>query len=248
MANPWRLFRFRSLNSRFWQGFENSQFYCNLIQNLNDPFDCKVSWKDSLLRALSSSSVPPERRELLKMVLAAFMEQGPLLEAGICCFSSTMDNTLMWSHYADAHRGACLMYDIPAGYFSNKYEHPDSDGFFFVGGSRVYYSDNAFSDWLKTGNLNKPMMGFPVENTVSRIFCSKAKAWKHEQEWRLVTSTPGVLQFEPTHLTQVGFGLLTSDADRKRLAEVAKRNNPSVVLTQAVKSKSDDFKIEYVDV
>ncbi len=157
-----------------------------------------------------------------------------------------MDNALMWSHYADAHRGVCLMYDIPADYFRNKYEHPDSDGFFFVGGSRIHYGDDAYCDWLKTGNLNKPLKGFPVENAVSRIFCSKAKAWKYEEEWRLVTSKPGVLQFEPTHLTQVGFGLLTPDAERKRLGEVAKRNNPNVLFSQAVKSRSSVFKIEYI--
>ena len=30
----------------------------------------------------------------------------------VCCFSSELDEDLMWSHYADSHRGYCIQYDF----------------------------------------------------------------------------------------------------------------------------------------
>jgi hypothetical protein len=32
---------------------------------------------------------------------------------GVLCFSDSWDNPVMWSHYADRHRGICLGFDVP---------------------------------------------------------------------------------------------------------------------------------------
>ena len=32
---------------------------------------------------------------------------------GLLCFSKSWDNPVLWSHYADKHRGICLGFDIP---------------------------------------------------------------------------------------------------------------------------------------
>lgn len=245
----WTLFRFRPIDDWFWRGFERSEFYCNAPQNLNDPFDCRVEWKPALQRSLALASLTPGRRRILEAMLKAFDERDPRLNAGVCCFSATLDNALMWSHYSGSHKGVCLMYRIPSTYFNNKYP-PTSDGkgFFFVGGSQVFYGDSVFSDWLAAGDLFKPLPDAPIENAVSRIFTSKAKAWEHEEEWRMVTSEPGPLHFEPEFLAQVCFGLGTSAADRACITSIAKRHNPEVVLTEAVRSAKADFVIEYRDV
>jgi len=36
--------------------------------------------------------------------------------AGVMCFSSTWKNPVMWSHYADQHRGICLGFEVPDVY------------------------------------------------------------------------------------------------------------------------------------
>jgi hypothetical protein len=33
-------------------------------------------------------------------------------ESGVCCFSTTHSNPLLWSHYGDQHRGLCVGYDV----------------------------------------------------------------------------------------------------------------------------------------
>jgi len=34
----------------------------------------------------------------------------------VLCFSEKMDHPLMWSHYADKHKGLCLAFEIPASH------------------------------------------------------------------------------------------------------------------------------------
>ena len=36
-----------------------------------------------------------------------------LYERGVCCFSEKKDDILMWSHYADGHKGFCLEFITP---------------------------------------------------------------------------------------------------------------------------------------
>ncbi|NDP48093.1 MAG: DUF2971 domain-containing protein [Sulfuriferula multivorans] len=35
---------------------------------------------------------------------------------GLLCFSESWHNPVLWSHYADKHRGVCLGFDIPDEY------------------------------------------------------------------------------------------------------------------------------------
>jgi hypothetical protein len=63
----------------------------------------------------------------------------PIDGLGLCCFSRSIDNYLLWSHYADSHKGVCLGFDF-ARYFIKGYD---------VGGAQLLQYDNTafyFSD------------------------------------------------------------------------------------------------------
>jgi hypothetical protein len=44
----------------------------------------------------------------------------PLQKVGVCSFSLSLDKPLctsaLWSHYADGHRGVCLLYRFPESF------------------------------------------------------------------------------------------------------------------------------------
>jgi hypothetical protein len=61
---------------------ENNSIYLSAPTKFNDPFDCPFAGS---------------AREKMDKI-------------GISCFSSTNKNSVMFSHYADAHRGACLIF------------------------------------------------------------------------------------------------------------------------------------------
>lgn len=69
-----------------------------LLEDMNDPFEL-----------LGVELKRPEDREFFLRELRPEMNR----TAGIVCFSRKWNNPVLWSHYADKHRGLCLGFDIP---------------------------------------------------------------------------------------------------------------------------------------
>jgi hypothetical protein len=110
------------------------------IDQLNDPFElwC-VSADDKSLR----------------VALRAYKEDFGK-QFGMICFSGQWHNPLLWSHYADKHRGMCLGFDVeekclkPIAYVS------------------------------KRTNLNMPL----TRESADQLLFTKFVDWRYEEEWR----------------------------------------------------------------
>jgi Protein of unknown function (DUF2971) len=248
MSSPWQIFRYRSINDFLWQELELSQFYCCSPQALNDPFDCRIDWRASLSRALASPDVADDRRDQLATISEMFLAGTPPSEAGVCCFTCKVDDPLMWSHYADSHRGVCLLYEIPHDYFMSRYSPEADKDFFFVGGAPVRYQSNAFHDWLVAGDLDSPHPGSVAENALTVLFTVKAPEWGHEEEYRIITRRPGKMAFEPGFLKQVVFGFGTPEQHRRLVTKVARRSNRDVVLSEVRRSSDSDFGLTFPEI
>jgi Protein of unknown function (DUF2971) len=153
----------------------------------------------------------------------------------------------MWSHYADSHRGVCLLYEIPHDYFMRRYTPEADKHFFLVGGAPVNYEDT-FYDWLTAGDLDFPHAGCVAENALTVLFTVKARDWDHEEEYRIIARRRGKMAFEPGFLKQIAFGLKTPGHHRKLLTKVAKRANKDIVLSEARRSIDSDFGIMLADI
>jgi hypothetical protein len=109
---------------------------------------------------------------------------------GVYCLSSDPLNILMWSHYADYHRGICIGFD---GNEANP---------FFGRAQQVIYS------------LNYPVVnvikGTPEKNA-EKIFLTKSDQWKYEKEWRIIEHDhgSGVYCFEKSTIKELIFGVKT---------------------------------------
>lgn len=97
----------------------------------------------------------------------------------VCCFSTSNDSTLMWSHYADSNCGMCITYDF------NKLNENDI--------RRQHIFPLAYS--------HKPIIipkidhraeecEYPVEANILCTALSKGLDWNYEKEWRLVHIFP----------------------------------------------------------
>lgn len=248
MSNPWQIFRYRPINDFLWQELELAEFYCCSPLALNDPFDCRIDWAACLERAFASPRMTSNRRQQLSTIRGRFLGAAPPPEAGVCCFTCKANDHLMWSHYADSHRGVCLLYEIPNDYFMSRYSPEADRDFFFVGGAPVLYQSNAFSDWLVAGDLNCPHPGSIAENAMTVLFTAKAPEWKHEEEYRIITRRPGRLPFDPGFLKQVIFGLGTPQQHRRLVTRAAKRANKNIVISEVQRSRDSDFGMEFPDI
>lgn len=111
------------------------------IGNLNDPFEL---W--------SSDHRDAELRAALRRWKSSMSTQ-----FGMLCFSAGWDNPLLWSHYADRHKGICLGFDVRDELVE-----------------QVSY--------VKT----RAAMKHPfTEEKMRRLLFTKYVGWSYEDEWRL---------------------------------------------------------------
>ena len=113
------------------------------FNDLNDPFE---------LLAAELSRLEERRRfnRWRRSVSAKF---------GLLCFSEKWENPLLWSHYADRHRGLCLGFDVPVDELQT-----------------VNYLDRrwTFRDLV------------PEKIRPGPLFCMKFSDWQYEEECRRI--------------------------------------------------------------
>ncbi|GEM_PF-5841278 len=78
-------------------------------------------------------------------------------------------NVLMWSHYADSHKGFCVRYEFEGGLFDTTI-HPKKDKLLFV--DKIRYSET-----IDIGD----------EPSIRMALLEKSNFWEYEKEMRLVS-------------------------------------------------------------
>ena len=147
----------------------------NISYNATNP-DYECSEED----AEHSLLVSEIEREILKQY-----------NRGVCCFSAVIDNPLLWSHYADEHKGFCI------GYGLARVPEPKLHKVVY-GGSRS----------VKTSLIARALLenDYEAQNLLDRdVLLRKAPSWRYEREWRLLGDR-GVRD-SPLELADVTFGL-----------------------------------------
>ena len=93
----------------------------------------------------------------------------------ICSLSSEYDNFLMWSHYANEHKGICIAYDISK---IKEYNKTILKKVIYTKKIQIYKPYNHIFENLILNNEEK--------NFIS-LFYLKHKNWKYEKEYRIIT-------------------------------------------------------------
>lgn len=111
---------------------------------------------------------------------------------GILTLSQRWNSPLMWSHYADSHRGFCIEYDAT----DHRCKYID----------RVSYDSNRglrLSD-IYAWKIKQSKDG--LARFVDSTYFRKAKDWSYEEEWRDISSHAGV-HFAPFEVSAIIFGM-----------------------------------------
>lgn len=117
-------------------------------------------------------------------------------ERGVCCFSKSYSNPLLWSHYGDQHHGICI------GYRTERNPIPKLNKVIYGGGRSIKTS--AIINAFVTNNVQ-------VQIELDRdVLLRKAEGWKYENEWRLIGNQGN--QDSPLLLKEVTFGLRCSSS------------------------------------
>lgn len=119
---------------------------------------------------------------------------------GIVSLAANATNLLMWSHYADSHKGVCLEYSTARGILGLAH--------------RVTYSQD------------RPVF-HPFDpdrsNLIERTLLIKALDWQYEEEWRVFVPRGGntLIDIPPTALRSIILGAKVSVDDEQAIREIA---------------------------
>ena len=137
---------------------------------------------------------------------------------GVYCVSTKRDDILMWSHYADYHKGICLEFDGEAPLMAHAQKVQYTQKRVPI---MMYYDDN--------------------ETSMTKALLSKSLQWAYEEEWRLidVKNGPGTVEFKPGNLTGIVIGALASADTVGMVRRWVKERSHPLDIYQASLSNSD---------
>jgi len=150
-----------------------------------------------------------------------------IAKSKVTCFSKTYSNTLMWSHYADHHKGFCLEF--------NGSMEPQA---ILDRGIATILCVNYDDTELITVNYNEAK-----DRGVVELFTRKSPDWRYEEEVRvIIMDDNGLQKFNKQFLTGIIVGCRTPDSDVEKMLKTIKEGHYSIKVQRAVKKK---FKLDF---
>jgi hypothetical protein len=261
---PEIIYKYRNWTGEFNKNvLLKNQLYLSAPKDFNDPFDCRILENWSLLNTpekiaeyvdgvlnrhmkkliAEGYDIDAERKRITEKVSdhkTIQKEEEELLfkqqdiRYGILSLSARWDSILMWSHYADFHKGYCI------GFFEEKMRNSE----LFGKGGPVSYS-------TKFPEIS------PLETNIeAKSFLethSKANDWDYEKEYRLMklfypnppSDKDRIVTITDDCISEVIIGLCTPEDHKKEIVDLCKKRGIRVFTTYKVPF---EFKIERVEI
>ena len=241
-------YKFCSINNYTKENLKLNQFYFSNPMNFNDPFDSRT---DCIYRGTRKGWEHYLRKNGINISINTLIKEGTLKRKGselllnpnkkglphteakygsdlgedhfcrVSCFTKKYKNILMWSHYADSHKGICLCinsepYSDNSGHFLRLDSDPEKYPFI-----KVNYSEE-MPKQLNLLYINE----WP---DIIDFVRTKHTDWTYEQEYRLVVNLQGqnemcLKKFPKNNLKAIIFGLKIEKDDVKDIYEIIRDN------------------------
>lgn len=235
------LFKFMPFNTYSLQTIINNTLYFNKASLLNDPLDCQyeIEYKNLenfprsekelfgkiLRRPYQNQKISFLIRNIFlynsqkyqKEFLSEFINSEVNENFGICSFSFTPHENLLWSHYADKATGICVVFNKEKLLKSINENLKDS-----------YY--RIISDYIRYKGKKKLIIKLNKKgfSYTSRHFYSKTKHWRYEKEFRIL-----LLKRYPTFLS------VNYPYEFHRVISFSKESIHSIILGERIDAQNE---------
>jgi hypothetical protein len=243
---PHRLYKFQAINRYSIANLEKSMIWCSKPDHFNDPFDTSfpISWELSdhalleIYRDVFSNDPQKDKFDSLYLTDGIvnqhfredFISMGDSIitdilsmiqNSGIACFSESHTNILMWSHYANSHKGMCLEF-MPQ----------------LAGWDRIFpvvYSNHP--PLFNPFSISKSPYEFVLQYLLTKAF-----DWQYEKEWRMIIEGGDTgLRYQTRVLSSIYLGCKISEEDKNHLISILK-NTETQIFQMTLSSL--EFKLE----
>jgi hypothetical protein len=195
-----------------------NKIYFPSAKSFNDPFDLNPSFDLTAPRNVQRKDYErlsknfeglgrKERRKEARLVMKTSMKPSNVAattrgiqaeharaiaeKVGVLCLSKKRNDILMWSHYADSHKGVCLEFDGMSKFMAHAQE-------------------------VKYSKVRDPIRPYyeTQEQMMEKALLTKSCHWTYEDEYRLLryTEGPGLVEFRPHNLIRIIVGANADDA------------------------------------
>ncbi|MCK5738257.1 DUF2971 domain-containing protein [bacterium] len=226
LKSPDHLYKYRCVTERSLKMLKEGKYFFASAHSFNDPLDCSVEpiyelphidkiienqvkvlqdndgidFKEALQKSQIIRSLPTAKLEELLQRIKLSIQQILKDEYGILSLSAKNDDILMWSHYADYHKGFCIQFNRSSGN-PLRVTQP-------VEYVKEYPYFNYFDDL--PGNIAK------------KIILTKFWDWHYEEEWRGIQRANTEVQYTDDMISGIIFGLWMHDKHKSEIYRIFK--------------------------
>lgn len=253
------IFKYRKIDDFTFRLLAKQEIHFSFPKDFNDPFDSVIrldpnSSNDDWIKWIEHLKDQEMAKRLVLHIKEGKTKPKPdeyLMKNNmlVCSFSAKNDETLMWSHYADNHKGICIGFTVhstPHGMamaFENKgFRDPSKDG------KGLRLDEVTYSKYTP-----QPLSAFIDEESANILMKSwlltKHENWGYEQEYRILVLRDWVfthtLQFYKPSLKSISFGVSTEEYYKEIIRKIVEMNyvGQDVEFYQAV-PKQNSYLIE----
>lgn len=227
---------------------KDREFYFSDPKHFNDPVDCKIGIYSALKAAVDlakkeDASIKSKLGEMTSLDNILRKIEDDVKRSAVFSLSKEENNMLMWSHYADSHKGFAVGFELSTNFTEFNEENA------IIGTEEVHYSEsNPFVDYFtELAKSTKPPtwdeFWVPL---ISMGLVAKSNAWVYENEVRIIRGKPGKVKYSHEELKEVIFGLNMAPKKKSKIKKILSSTEWSHVQTKEVIREDDGFKLKVV--
>lgn len=167
-----------------WSGNKNWREEAKILNTIDED-DKRMSLKKEDKEFILNKENEKNKKYFIEYFFTPFLKEKQRFSRIFCCAENrkikdkSLDkNLLMWSHYADSHKGLCIEYEINDRFTLKKAEweylsYLNTDNSIQL--NKIKYEKDLPSLWDTNGEMKH-----------DELFFHKFSCWRYENEWRFV--------------------------------------------------------------
>lgn len=235
------VYKYRDWNNPNHRRTLKGKLYFSSASDFNDPFDCKIPFNNLIIHY---ADLHKQLDILIDRIVAKtkdtkywnfdkhdikdkleFIYKNSEDELGILCLSGIRDNNLMWSHYADAHKGFLIGFDF----------------------NSIHRELEATFDWVSyVKEINNDNIG--LLNKYYIIPFLKSEVWFYEEELRFIKEGKNNVnrecQVSTNSIKEIILGVKMNEIDKEALYYYCKKHLPHSKVLSA-KTGNNGYSLEF---
>ena len=266
------IYKYRPINKNTIESLINNTLYFSPPKEFNDPFDTNVKvdfigspgseikkvYKIKGLTipdvvyddVLKDSGNVNKHIEMLNESDSDFYHKYSMM----CCFSKKKDNLLMWSHYANSHKGIVLGFKVYTPNNNSKDHYIlDFDDERFKGLTSSYAKNpNGLPVWDVLYKNFKPekIVNSEASYFIMEKMRMKSVEWSYEEEMRIIFFNPigsRSVKYKSESLSEIIFGINTTNTDVKLIIDIVdKFYNHSIEYYKAIMN-TNEYRVDFIN-